>query len=363
MEKSSGKFSLTVFFLIAMIFTWLTPAGAMEVKISGQINQMVLWTDDGDNSEVFITDNDNSSTRLNFAGEEDFGTFKTGFRVEVEAQRNASDQLVMEQEDDGEFEFNDRWLNVYFKGDFGTVELGKGDGAANNTTEVDLSGTKVINFAKVHSTAKSFLWIDDDGNPYRDNGEGGAPDYLTVGDTHSNLDGLGLNERLRYDTPSFGGFTASGSITNGSAWELAGTYANEFSGHQIEAAMGFVDGGDRQDYTQFGGSVSWLAPFGLNLTGAYGLRNYEESDTEDATNMYAKIGYKWSIHALSVEYGKSEHLDRKDDEASNWGVAYVVKPWGSVELYGSCRLYMLTAESGNDPNDINQVMAGTRIKF
>lgn len=363
MKEFYFKFSFSALISIAVVLTWFTLVSAMEVKVSGQVNQMAMWADDGDESDFFITDNDNSSTRFRFTGEEDFGQVKAGFKIEVEAQRNASNTLTMEQEDDGDFEFKDRYFNAYFKGNFGSVELGKGDGAANGTTEVDLSGTSVITYSDVNATANSFIWKDSDGNPYRNNGDDESPDYLDVGDTRNNFDGLSRNERLRYNTPSLGGFTASASFANGSAWEAAGVYEGEFSGQKLAAAIGYIDGGDKEAYTQYGGSVSWLASFGLNLTGAYGLRNYDEGDAEDATNMYAKVGYKWAIHALSVEYGVTTHLDLEDDESSNWGLAYVVKPWDSVEFYGSYRMFMLTADSGDDPDDISQAMAGTRIKF
>jgi hypothetical protein len=341
----------------------LSSAGAVEIKLGGQVNQMVMWADDGSEDNFYITDNDNSSTRFNFVGEEDFGPVRAGLRIEFEAQRNASNKLYMEQEDDGDFEFNDRWFNVYFNTAFGKIELGKGDGAANGTAEVDLSGTSVINYSEINATAGGFIWKNSDGTAFRDNGTAGSPDYLTVGDTRSNLDGLSRNERLRYNTPVFGGFTAATSFTNGKAWELAGRYDGEFAGQKLGVAIGYVDGADRSDYTQLSGSVSWLAPFGLNLTGAYGLRDFEDDDVEDATNMYAKVGYKWSIHAVSAEYGVTADLSQEDDESSNWGLAYVVTPWSAVEFYGSYRIYMLEVDGVDNPDDINQFMAGTRIKF
>jgi hypothetical protein len=75
------------------------------------------------------------------------------------------------------------------------------------------------------------------------------------------------------------------------------------------------------------------------------------------------VGYKWDIHAVSVEYGMTEDLSVNDDESSNYGVAYVINPWKPVEFYASYRIYMLEVEAGDDPEDIQQAMVGTRIKF
>ena len=55
-------------------------------------------------------------------------------------------------------------------------------------------------------------------------------------------------------------------------------------------------------------------------------------------------------------------LDLKGDKSTNLGVAYVVTPWGGVDFYGAIRSYTLD-QIGPDPENISQIMAGTRIKF
>ena len=104
-------------------------------------------------------------------------------------------------------------------------------------------------------------------------------------------------------------------------------------------------------------------PFGLNLTAAYGTREFAADDRDDAISYYGKIGYQFDIHALSIEYGVTEDLDAEGDKSSNYGVAYVIKPWKPVELYAAYRVYMLDADTGDDPEDIQVAVAGTRIKF
>jgi hypothetical protein len=352
---------------VAAVLVWaalMAPAQAFEASVSGQVNQLIMWADNGDESDFFIADNDNSSTRFRFRGSEDFERFKIGFRIELEAERNSSSKLDIPNTGDGDFNFNDRWLDAYFDTSFGKISIGKGDGAANGTSEIDLSGTSVITYSEINATAGDFIFLESGTKQKSD---------ITVDDTRNNFDGLSRNERLRYDTPAFGGFSVAGSVTNGDAWELAGYYDSEFGDHKIAAAIGYVDTQDRgsSEFTQMGLSASWLMPFGLNLTAAYGTRNFEgetkddrvaDGKSEDATNYYIKLGYKWSIHALSIEYGMTEDLDEKDDESSNYGVAYVVKPWKGVELYAAGRVYTLDRQ-GVDFEDISQIMAGTRIKF
>lgn len=341
------------FVLVAFV---TAPAFALEAKVSGQVNQMMLWADDGEEDDFFITDNDSSSTRIRFTGEETFGKVKAGFQFEIEAQRNASNRLVMEQDNDGNFagdstgfEWNDRWLNVYFDTQMGKFEIGKGDGAANNTSEQDLSGTAVVTYSDVNATGGAFR--------YQDDGVYGS----AVSASRDNFDGLSRNERIRYNTPVFGGLYGAASATNGEAWEVAAFYAAELYG-KVAAAVGYVDGGDRAAYSQIGGSISWLLPMGLNFTAAAGQRDNDAND-RDPFNYYLKAGYKWDIHALSVEYGLTEDLAVEGEEASNYGAAYVINPWKPVEFYVAGRNYMLDAATGDDPDDILVLMAGTRIKF
>jgi hypothetical protein len=353
MKQMQGRFGYCLLAAVLVAAFLVSPAAAFEAKLSGQVNQMLMWADDGDEDDFFVTDNSNSSTRFRFTGAKAFGKVTAGFQIEFEAQRNRSSALTMGQDNDGAFNWNDRWLNAYFDTAFGKFEIGKGSGAADTTAEMDLSGTGVINYSSVSDTAGGFLWKNSDGTDFG----------TTVGATRNNFDGYSRSERFRYNTPRFAGLTFSTSITNGELWEAALFYAADFAGNRIAAAVGYVDGRKREDYTQWSGSVSWLAPFGLNITGAYGLRDHDAPGRDDANNYYFKVGYRWAIHAVSVEYGWTEDLRINGEESSNWGLAYVITPWPGVEFYTSYRQYMLDAVAVADPDDIRQVMLGTRIRF
>jgi len=335
------------------------PALAMEAKLSGQINQMAMYADDGVESDFFITDNDASSTRVRIDASETFGKIKAGIRFEIEAQRNASNKVTINQTDDGSFEWNDRWLNVYFGTSVGTFEIGKGNSAANETTEVDLSGTSLITYSDISTTGGSLVWRNSDGTGFR----GG----IDIGDTRTNFDGaLSRTQRLRYNTPKFAGFTLSGAVSNGGAWDASVWYSAELYG-KLAGAIGYTNTARKGSYNQLAGSISWLAPFGLSITAACGQRDLESNEVaagkDDPSGYYFKVGYKTGIHAVSVEYGMTEDLHTNGDESSNYGIGYVVKPWKPVEFYAGYRLYKLEVSTGSDPEDIQVAAAGTRIKF
>ncbi|MCJ8502717.1 porin [Desulfatitalea alkaliphila] len=353
MKQIRSKFGYGVLAVLLILPFLATPAAALEAKLSGQVNQLFMWADDGDRTDVFVADNANSSTRFRFTASEDFGKVKIGTHLEFDAQRNSSFALSMDQNNDGAFNWNDRWMNIYFDTAFGKFEIGKGSGAADTTSESDLSGTGVINYSGVADTAGGFMFKQGNGVDF------GA----RVGQVRSNFDGIGRSERIRYNTPSFGGLKLATSFTNGEAYEFGAFYAADFAGNKLAASVGYVDGNQRNNFKQFSGSLSWLMPFGLNITGAYGERDIDQPNRLKAYHYYFKLGYKFDIHALSVEYGWNENLRINNEDSSNWGVAYVITPWKPVEFFVSYRQYMLQAASGPDPDDIRQAMVGSRVKF
>lgn len=360
MKNGHGTQALALWVAVMAVVAFSTTAQAFEASVTGQVDQMVMWTDNGEDSKFFVADNDNSSTRIRFTGADEYDWGKIGFTMEIEAQRNASNRLDIPDEgeawDDGNFEWNDRKLEAYVDSRFGKISLGKGDGAANNTAESDLSGTAVAGFSDTNATTGGFSFIDSNTKAK----------VTTVGNTRNNFDGLSRNERLRYDTPSFGGFSLAASITNGEAYEFAGFWEGDMADNKFIVTAGYVDAQDREPaddtFAQWGASASWLAPFGLNLTAAYGSRNFELASKEDATNYYLKLGWIFGIHAVAVDYGMTEDLEQNEDESSNYGLFYVVKPWKGVELFAAGRVYSLDRE-GVDLEDISQIYAGTRIKF
>lgn len=357
---------------LALIAIGFAPAYALDFKISGQINQMAIYADDGEEDDFAVVDNDSSSTRIRATGSEDFGQVKVGFQFEVEAQQNSSYNYQIDQDSDGDFEWNGRWFNVYFDTAAGKLEVGQGSTASDGTAEVDLSGTGLVNYSSTADIGGGLLWKDDNGNAYVTTADDPATpwedetEYLAVGDVVTNFDGFSRKERIRYNTPNLAGFTLSTSFMNGGAWDGALTYAGEFGGNKLAAAVSYLKYNSRSNSVddRIAASISYLAPFGLNLTFAYGQDNFEASGRDDAVGYYGKIGYTAGIHAIAIDYGVTEDLFSEDLEGSSYALGYVVKPWNAVELYAVYRVFMLDTPSGVDePEDINVIGAGTRIKF
>ncbi len=330
-----------------------SPAQAVDFKVSGQINRAIVYADDGDESDFFHVDNDNSSTRIRFVGSGEIGYGLTvGIVWESQFESNSSANIEMGQDSDGDSSFSERKLEVYFSGGFGELWIGQGDGAANGTSEVDLSGTSVVTYSGIGDMMGGLYFKDSAG-----------ANVARIKDAFNNFDGLSRNDRLRYDTPSLGPVTLSISATNGDAYELAGRLAQDFGdAGRIAAAIGYVDTTNRGDseFDQWGGSISYLHGSGLNLTAAAGSRDTDGGT--DADNWYFKVGYKSGKHAVSLDYGETEDLALDGDDFSSIGLGYVFNIFDGVELYTAYRNHELD-RSGVSIDDIDGVMAGTRVKF
>ena len=109
-----------------------------------------------------------------------------------------------------------------------------------------------------------------------------------------------------------------------------------------------------------GGSVSWLAPGGFNLT--YGYTQRDVAATREGKFNYLKVGYKTGKHAVSVDYGMGDDQAASGDEASVFGIGYVFTPIAWAELFALYKVHSLD-RPGVSLDDITVFMVGSRVKF
>ena len=339
--------------LLAAALLVVSPANAVDFAISGQINRATLYADDGDKGHWFFVDNDNSSTRFRFTGSNEFDAgWKVGIVWEVQFESNSSSAVSMDSRNTelGGDSFTERKIEFWVE-KWGRLWVGQGDMASNGTSEVDLSGTTVAAYSSVVDIGGSFEFKDD-----------GDEIGVTVSNSRTNFDGLSRRDRMRYDTPKWAGFYASGSVGQGDIWDVAARYAGDFGWAKLAAAAAWSDGGTRFDFDdQVSTSASLLFDFGLNLTASYAIR---DTVNKDPWNIFGKVGYKFlEKHAASIQWSRTENLSLKDDEGDTFGLAYVFSPWKSIEFYGTYYLHMLERDDLDDPDDINIGMVGGRVKF
>ena len=110
----------------------------VKLGLSGQVNRVSFWADDGTQSNFFHSDNENSSTRFRLVGSARItDDWSAGTLIEQDiGQTNNSSSVEIDQDVSvTDVSFDNRHLLFYLNSKrFGKLWLGKGDTASNNIT-------------------------------------------------------------------------------------------------------------------------------------------------------------------------------------------------------------------------------------
>ena len=332
----------------------------VKLAISGQVNRAVNIADDGKDTQAYFVDNDASNTRVRFVGTAKATDDLTiGSKIELAIAPNESSEVNQDNEESGDF-FDQRWAEISLDSKrFGKLSLGKGDTASNNSAEVDLSRTDVVQYASIADIAGGMLFRQKNDDSLTD---------ISVSDAFKDFDGLSRKSRVRYDTPTFYGFSLAGSLVSDQRYDVSLWWGGQGFGFKAAAAAAFADPNeDNTDY-QYDGSFSILhEATGLNLTLSAGMK--ERDDQDDPYNLWGKVGwlarfFSFGQTAFGVDYGRSVNLPTDNDEGYSVGAAVVqqFEEFGT-ELYLQYRLYSLDRDTEPSVHDMNVGTIGARVKF
>ena len=347
---------------------------SLTVQLYGQVNRALMWADDGHQNKIFHVDGQPSSTRFGIQGTSQIAPgLRAGARIETEMKSNPANAVnfglspTPAEAGEGASQTNtfaERWLDAFFEGAWGRVNLGQGSGAADDASTIDLSGTSIANGVCFCDWGGAIQWRTAAG--------GLIP--ATVEGTHNNQDFESRYDRVMYTTPVFGGLrlqagfgqkTDTGEVKEASLW-----WSGKLAG-DLQAAIGYSEervGGAISKNETIGGSISWLSAFGLSLTAAYtqadGFTSAAKGDTfaGESTFWYGKVGFKFGQHAIAVHYGMHEDHAAAGDEGKSMGVGYVWNPIRWAEIYAAYHLFQLD-RAAVSPEDVTVVALGTRIRF
>ena len=333
----------------------------VKLAISGQVNRAVNIIDDGDNTTAYYVDNDASNTRVRFVGTAKATDDLTlGSRIELAIAPNESSDVSQNDENPGNF-FDQRWAEVSLNSKrFGKLSFGKGDTASNNSAEVDLSKTDVIQYASIADINAGMLFRQNRGNKLTN---------ITVSDAFKDLDGLSRQPRVRYDTPTFWGFHLAGSVVSDQRWDASLWWAGQGLGFKAVAAAAVANPNKNNTDNQYDGSFSLLHEgTGLNLTASAGLLERDGGEG-DGGNLWGKVGWLTRFFsvgqtAFGVDYGQSTNFPTGRDDGYSVGAAVVqqFEDFGT-EVYLQYRLYSLDRDVEHNVQNISGGTIGARVKF
>ncbi len=375
MAKKQLKPALLSTAIAAGLLAYGMPANAQDLnlKISGQINKTIGIIDNGDNDAWAVFDNSNSGSRFRFTGSQDVGNgAKMGGVWEWQWQNSPTSAATFNSA--GEFSetsatLSDRKTELYYAAGWGKLSLGKGDGAANGTAEVDLSGTSAIDYVGGNQCIIGSITY----------GTGSSTSAgPTVKSTYSDFDGESRNTRVRYDTPKMGWGGIAVSLGNQGLVELAYRGSWGIGNGKLAVAAGATDTGDRTNGGVSGTSItssanrerqmvsaSYLMGMGLNFTLSYSTNEPEPTIGVAGTPLkqsltYFKVGWKKGKHAFSLSLGEAKNRGSTTTDATSTTLAYNFKAAKFAEMYAGYRV------SDSDLSGLSKVTSinlGSRIKW
>lgn len=339
----------------------------VSVSVSGHANRMLMYADDGDQTQFFNADNKVSSTRLNVTGKAKLDDKTTaGATIEVEINSNSSNNVTMGQETEANAgaSFVERKVEVFLDSkDFGKLSAGQGSQATDGITEIDLSGTTVISASSLGADVGSALLFRREGTA--------TSSGTTVGQVLSNFDQSRL-DRIRYDTPDLWGFVGSASYADNDIVDVALRYSGKFDGWEVGAGVGYTDRTTQvlaNAFDQVSASAAIKAPFGTSLQGAYAQRDFEIVNRNEAEFWWVKLGQEFpnlmsfGTTAFSIDYAQSDDQNANRNEAHwiSFAAVQQIKK-ASTELFFSLGQYDVDLP-GIATDDIKFATLGARVKF
>ena len=354
----------------------------IKIAITGQLSRVIAFVDDGNTVNIPHTSNQFSGNRVRFIGTaKAWENLTIGTRIEFQFNNRTSNNSgnftagssLDEDQGDGSG-IDPRYQDITFAGGFGKIYVGKGDSASNGTSEVDLSGTIIASNPSVADLGyggsfflRSNLAAGVSQDPNVNGGVAG-PRASTV---FSSFDGLSRTQRIRYDTPKFGGFKVSVGLNQGPIPDAAIRYSGSFAGTKVSAAIAWSnkDSADAAKGNQINGSGSILHSSGLNVTVAAGTQDLDGVGRSDPSYIYVKLGFKAKLVDAGttnffVAYQNTDDLATDGDDATFWGfgVVQILKDY-ATELFATFSVVDLDDASGNTYDDLTTGLVGARVKF
>ncbi|MEQ1672496.1 MAG: porin, partial [Hyphomicrobium sp.] len=318
----------------------------VSLTVSGWVSQQIMFWDDGFESNVYVSDIGTTlSSNVKFTGQATIAPgYSAGYVLHLESVSSDALLGINQDVDNGPGVLSGKANSVqavqsywFVKSDtLGKVSVGLQSHASDNTAIlVDGSGSLV---------PANYVAFDYGGFLHR-NAAGALTGRAYISDIAC-MDCNGIpNNAIRYDSPTFAGFSLSASWGEDDFWDIAARYSGEFNGIKVAVAAAYAEATDQNggaaklqplmpedsQYFQIGAYVQHV-PTGLFLYGAYATLDVDNASSTESDSFYVKAGIRqrWNSLGHTVLFG--EYLDGNIDrngsattfsENSLWGLGVV----------------------------------------
>jgi predicted porin len=320
----------------------------VSLTVYGQVNEAVIFWDDGQERNAYVVSNNASRTRFGFRGDAKItNDLSAGYLLEIGVRY--ANSTTRNQNADGAGG-NTNSLDIRHSAWYldskhlGRVLVGKTSMATDGITEISLANINSGN-ADISGWNNGF---------FLRNG-GTRQSGVTWGNIQSQwANNVGEGDRnnvVRYISPAFAGFTVSTAWGEDDKWDTALKYAGEFNGVRIAAGIGYQKLTDNNNGDGNGGCAN---PAGFR-TGVSAGATISNVDCE-AIGMSASVMHVPTGIFVTGSYGESRDNNLGtlalvgqpvDDKNRHWSVqAGIEQKWfslGKTTLFGE----YIKSETGN----------------
>lgn len=319
--------------------------GDAKFSVGGHINRVINFADDGANTDTYHLDSGSVPTlsylKAYLPASEDL---TVGGHIEYALQHNAANSTS--QENNPGFTTSARNFEMTLDSKrYGKLWFGRGLMSSFLAAELDKSQTWRYNIISPGNTFGGLKFVNENDGSLND---------LTVGAVFIDAEAFNRKDRVRYDSPIFGGFKLSGSYGTADANDLALRWNGGLLGLEVTAAISAqnnpVEGrvSDRLD----GGVALYHAGTGLSFTAAGVNQEYKQSfyksfgrSDGDNSGYTLRLGWRRNWFSLgetrmALDFSQSDDVLYKDDDAqsSSFFISQHIEAW-SLEPYFGYRYY------------------------
>ena len=360
----------------------------ISLTVSGQVSKALLYFDDGFESDVFVVDNSIHVSRFAFNGKAQITPgLSAGYVMQIDLIDSAA-FLVNQDNDEGAISdvLAVRVNYLYVDSEkFGRISLGQ-NYAFSDAVSVPLQLGNTYN---------------TDGTPYVVSFRLKNSDGTSAGVTWNRLvgDGPRRDDYIRYDSPTFGGFSFTALAGDDDAYELGAKYLGTLGRIRLHTAIDYFnyDGdalaaaGFLSKFEDVKALVSVMdLPTGLFLTTWAVQREYEGvngvEDTGQSIQFFAGIEKNFFGPGKTTIYGGYGRFEDMASTGQNitlaggggnstivaseidrltFGIVQTIDA-AAMDIYGIVENYSadIDTEAGAaDIEDITVVLVGSRIQF
>ncbi len=329
----------------------------VDIKLAGRVHRSIHYIDDGSHDQVFQGAGISGNSEVWISGEGKLTeSVSMGAYIRWDIAKNQNSHSFgsttgaaasTTADDASKYEY------VYFKSaSMGTLSIGDIEPGGDGAIDVHYGS-----FAGDSSAYLSAVDVTTSGGAFS-----GTEAASFVGTIDPGTDA----NRVRYDSPSFSGFSLHGDLEQGGGGSVAVKYSGTIAGLTVGAGATYeADGGGNNIQ---GGSIRVKHSSGIHASVNYGKNNVENTNA-DPEYTRVVVGYDAKLNSLG-NTNISLYWDKTEDETTkgNEGEAYGIGIGQSLDAVGGkIQLDYMTFDFSDaistNYQDIDVVLLETSFNF